>query len=221
MIRSDLIGVVIADDHDLLREGVSACLSSSEGITVVGEASTGEAAIALVEQHHPDVVLLDMVMPGIGGLEAIRRIRADHPDVGIIALTSFFERDRIQEALDAGANGYLVKSVDTDSLAHAVRSVAMGHDAFSPEVTRALAAPPDVGPAALERLTSREVEIAELVASGRTNAEIARELSLSIFTVKNHVSSILSKLHAQSRTEAAAMIHGARGARPTDGVTGE
>jgi NarL family two-component system response regulator LiaR len=173
---------------------------------VVGEAATGEAAIALADEHEPDVVVMDMVMPGIGGLEAIRAIRAAHPAMGIVALTSFSERDRIQGALEAGANGYLVKSVDAASLAHAVHSVAIGHGTFSPEVTRALATTPVAKVGTLDALTARETEIADLVAVGRTNAEIAQRLGLSIFTVKNHVSNILAKLHAQTRTEAAAMI---------------
>ncbi|MAT04561.1 MAG: DNA-binding response regulator [Acidimicrobiaceae bacterium] len=216
-----MIRVVIADDHDLLREGVSACLSAADQITVVGEASSGEGAIDLVAEHDPDVAVIDMVMPGMGGLEAIRQLRTRHPELGIVALTSFSERARIQDALDAGANGYLVKSVDTESLAHAVRSVAIGQDSFSPEVTRALAATPAASTGALEVLTDRETEIADLVASGRTNAEIAHALSLSIYTVKNHVSNILSKLHAQTRTEAAALILTARNAeRPFDGVPG-
>lgn len=214
-----MIRVVIADDHDLLREGVSACLSATEEITVVGEAANGEAAIVLADEHDPDVVVIDMVMPGIGGLGAIRAIRAAHPDMGILALTSFSERDRIQDALEAGANGYLVKSVDAASLAHSVRSVAMGQGTFSPEVTRALAAEPRTPPTGA--LTSREAQIADLLAAGRTNAEIAHHLGLSIFTVKNHVSNILAKLHAHTRTEAAATILTARsdaGAEPADSI---
>ncbi len=213
-----MIRVVIADDHDLLREGVTACLASTAEIEVVGEAATGEAALELVADLRPDVVVIDMVMPGIGGLEAIRRLRAADDRLGIVALTSFFERSRIQEALDAGANGYLVKSVDTDSLVQAVRNVSLGHDTFSPEVTRALAQRQATPDGALDMLTARETEIADLVAEGRTNAEIANELSLSIFTVKNHVSNILSKLHAQTRTEAAAMILNARRGAMADAV---
>ena len=216
-----MIRVVVADDHDLLREGVSACLSAANEISVVGEASTGEGAIDLVVEHAPDVVVIDMVMPGMGGLEAIKRLRAAHPGLGILALTSFSERSRIQDALEAGANGYLVKSVDTESLAQAVRSVALGHDTFSPEVTRALAATPAKSDALLGTLTERETEIAALVAAGRTNAEIAHRVNLSVYTVKNHVSNILSKLHAQTRTEAAALILTARNAAGgPDGVAG-
>ena len=201
-----MITVVVADDHDLLREGVSACLASFEDITVIAEASSGEGAIEMAAQHSPDVVVVDLVMPGLGGLGAIRRIREAHPAMGILALSSFYERDRVQEALDAGADGYLVKSVDAESLAHAVRSVARGQGVFSPEVTRVLASSPSAPDRALATLTAREAEIAELVAEGRTNAEIAKRLGLSVFTVKNHVSNVLTKLHAQTRTEVAATV---------------
>jgi NarL family two-component system response regulator LiaR len=205
-----MIRVIIADDHDLLREGVSACLSAAADISVVGEASTGEGAIELAAEHGPDVVVIDMVMPGIGGLESIKRLRAGDPGLGILALTSFSERARIQDALEAGANGYLVKSVGAESLAQAVRAVAMGEDSFSPEVTRALASATTSPKGAHDTLTQRESQIARLVAAGRTNAEIAQHANLSVYTVKNHVSSILSKLHAQTRTEAAALILTAR-----------
>lgn len=201
-----MIRVVVADDHDLLREGVTGCLAALGDIVVVGEAASGEAAIEMAERHRPDVMVVDLVMPGLGGLGAIRRIRDCHPMIGILALSSFYERDRVQDALDAGADGYLVKSVNAESLARAVRSVARGEGAFSPEITRALASIPASRGAALATLTTRELEIAELVAEGRTNAEIANQLHLSIFTVKNHVSNVLTKLHAQTRTEVAATV---------------
>jgi two-component system, NarL family, response regulator LiaR len=205
-VVAPVIAVVVADDHDLLREGVSACLATFDDITVVAEASSGEGAVDMAARYSPDVVVLDLVMPGIGGLEAIRRIREAHPRMRVLALSSFYERGRVQDALDAGADGYLVKSVDAESLAHAVRNVARGQGAFSPEVTRVLASVPSVPDRALATLTARELEIAELVAMGRTNAEIANQLGLSIFTVKNHVSNVLTKLHAQTRTEAAATV---------------
>jgi NarL family two-component system response regulator LiaR len=201
-----VISVVVADDHDMLREGVSGCLNVLDDITVVGEAASGEAAVEMAELHRPDVVVVDLVMPGLGGLGAIRRIRGSHPAMGILALSSFYERDRVQDALEAGADGYLVKSVDAGSLANAVRSVARGQGAFSPEITRALASAPPAAHPALATLTARELEIAELVAQGRTNAQIGRQLGLSIFTVKNHVSNVLTKLHAQTRTEVAATV---------------
>jgi NarL family two-component system response regulator LiaR len=201
-----MINVVVADDHDLLREGVSGCLNALDDITVVGEAASGEAAVEMAERHRPDVVVVDLVMPGLGGLGAIRQIRESQPAIKILALSSFYERERVQDALDAGADGYLVKSVDAGSLANAVRTVARGQGAFSPEITRALASAPPAAQPALATLTARELEIAELVAQGRTNAQIGTQLGLSIFTVKNHVSNVLTKLHAQTRTEVAATV---------------
>jgi two-component system, NarL family, response regulator LiaR len=201
-----VISIVVADDHDLLREGVTGCLNALEDMTVVGEAASGEAAVEMADRHRPDVVVLDLVMPGLGGLGAIRRIRDEHPTMGILALSSYYERERVQDALDAGADGYLVKSVDAESLARAVRSVARREGAFSPEITRVLASAPTATHSALATLTPRELEIAELVAHGRTNAQIGTQLGLSIFTVKNHVSNVLTKLHAQTRTEVAATV---------------
>lgn len=199
-----VLSVVVVDDHDLLREGVSACLMVFDDLDVVGEARSGEAALEEVERLRPDAVVMDLVMPGIGGLEAIRRLREAHAGLGIVALSSYSDSARVRETIDAGANGYLIKSVDVDSLARAVRNAADGLSTFSPEVTLALVG--GSGTADVSSLTPREDEIAILLASGQTNAEIADVLSLSVFTVKNHVSSILMKLHARTRTEAAAVI---------------
>lgn len=196
--------MVVVDDHDLLREGVSACLSSFDDIDVVGEAANGEAAIQVVGATRPDVVVMDLVMPGMGGAEIIRRLRSGDPDLGIVALSSFSESSRVREVIDAGANGYLIKSVDAPSLARAVRSAAVGQSTFSPEVTRSLVDERQ-GPST-SSLTAREDEIARLLARGLTNADIASQLDLSVFTVKNHVSSILMKLHVRTRTEAASVI---------------
>lgn len=198
------IRVIVVDDHDLLREGVSGCIAGFDDLEVVGEAASGEAAVAAVAELNPDVIVIDLVMPGIGGVEAIRQLRASDASLGIVALSSFFDGDRIREVVEAGATGYLVKSVDADSLARAVRDAAVGDATFSPEVTRALMLVPEAEPAS--PLTAREDEIAELIAEGRTNAEIAKTLHLSVFTVKNHVSSILMKLAVRTRTEAASVI---------------
>lgn len=198
------VTVLVVDDHDLLREGVSACLMALDDLHVVGEARNGETAIEEVDRLMPDTVVMDLVMPGIGGLEAIRRLRASHPNLGIVALSSYSDSARVRETIDAGANGYLIKSVDVATLAQAVRNAARGLSTFSPEVTLALVTASrtvEVSP-----LTPREEEIATLLASGQTNAEMADTLSLSVFTVKNHVSSILMKLNARTRTEAAAVI---------------
>ena len=210
MTQRNPIRVIVVDDHDLLREGVSACLSAVGDFEVVGEAASGELALDLVAEVEPDVVVIDLVMPGIGGVETIRRLRAESATVGLLALSSFSERERVTEAIEAGANGYLVKSVDVESLARAVRSAAAGEGAFSPEITRALATRPDPKLEVLSELTKRETEIADLVAVGRTNQEIASTLGLSVFTVKNHVSNVLMKLGVQTRTEAAAVIITAR-----------
>lgn len=200
----DVVRVLVVDDHDLLREGVGSVLASFPDLDVVGEAGSGEAAIEAVDEVRPDVIVMDLVMPGMGGVESIRRIRATHPDLGIVALSSFADGGQVRDAIDAGATGYLVKSVGADSLVEAVRAAAIGVATFSPEVTMALFDAPAAKP--VSTLTTRELEIAELLASGRTNADIAEALVLSIFTVKNHVSSILMKLGVRTRTEAAAML---------------
>jgi NarL family two-component system response regulator LiaR len=196
--------VVVVDDHDLLREGVGAVIASYPDLDVVGEARTGEAAIDTVADLQPDVVVMDIVMPGMGGIEAIRHLREANAALGIVALSSFSNGAQVRAAIDAGANGYLIKSVDGESLARAVRSAAEGTATFSPEITLALIGgePSDQ----VASLTARELDIADLVASGKTNAEIAEALVLSVFTVKNHVSSILMKLDVRTRTEAAAVL---------------
>jgi NarL family two-component system response regulator LiaR len=196
--------VVVVDDHDLLREGVSAVIASYDDLDVVGEARNGETAIDTVAELQPDVVVMDVVMPGMGGIEAIRRLRATNDVLGIVALSSFSEGAQVRAAIDAGATGYLVKSVDGESLARAVRSAAEGTATFSPEITLALIS--RGSSAQVASLTARELDIADLVASGKTNAEIAAALVLSVFTVKNHVSSILMKLDVRTRTEAAAVL---------------
>lgn len=208
-LGDDTVGVVIVDDHDLLREGVASALGAYPDIVIVGQAATGEGAVEALAEFDPDVIIIDLVMPGIGGTEAIRRLRAADADLGIIALSSFSEGHRVREAVEAGANAYLVKSVDAESLAGAVRGAAAGNSTFSAEAVRAMAEQRS-DPGKLATLTAREREIADLVAAGRTNAEIASGLSLSVYTVKNHVSSILMKLDVQTRTEAAAVVHAAR-----------
>ncbi|HET9666590.1 MAG TPA: response regulator transcription factor [Desertimonas sp.] len=201
-----VITVLVVDDHDLLREGVSSCLSAFDDLEVVGESASGEEGLEAASRLRPDVVVIDLIMPGIGGVEAIRRLRDADESIGLLALSTFAHGDLIREAIDAGASGYLVKSVDTEGLAQAVRDVAAGRGSFSSDVTRVLAAAPRSAADVTARFTEREAEVAELVARGRSNADIAESLNLSVFTVKNHVSSILMKLQAQSRTEAAAII---------------
>ncbi|MGI9621402.1 MAG: response regulator, partial [Acidimicrobiales bacterium] len=154
MTQTPPISVLVVDDHDLLREGVSTVLSAFEDVDVIGEASTGESAIELVADLKPDVVVIDLVMPGLGGVETIRRLREASKGLGIVALSSFSEGDRVREAREAGANGYMVKSVDADSLARAVRSAMAGQGAFSPQVTEALTARPAPSAEVLASLTA-------------------------------------------------------------------
>ncbi len=200
------ITILVVDDHDLLREGVSSCLAAFEDLEVIGESSSGEDGLAAAARLDPDVVVIDLIMPGIGGVEAIRQMRAANASIGLLALSTFASGDLIREAIGAGASGYLVKSVDTEGLAQAVRDVAAGRGSFSSDVTRVLAAPTSDTIGVAAQFTGRQAEVADLMAAGRSNAEIADALNLSVFTVKNHVSNILMKLHAQSRTEATAII---------------
>ncbi len=204
------ITILVVDDHDLLREGVSSCLAAFEDLEVIGESSSGEDGLAAAARLDPDVVVIDLIMPGIGGVEAIRQMRAANASIGLLALSTFASGDLIREAIGAGASGYLVKSVDTEGLAQAVRDVAAGRGSFSSDVTRVLAAPTSEAIGVAAQFTGRQAEVADLMAAGRSNAEIAEALNLSVFTVKNHVSNILMKLHAQSRTEATAIILGGR-----------
>jgi len=204
------ITILVVDDHDLLREGVSSCLAAFEDLEVIGESSSGEDGLAAAARLDPDVVVIDLIMPGIGGVEAIRQMRAANASIGLLALSTFASGDLIREAIGAGASGYLVKSVDTEGLAQAVRDVAAGRGSFSSDVTRVLAAPTSDTIGVAAQFTGRQAEVADLMAAGRSNAEIADALNLSVFTVKNHVSNILMKLHAQSRTEATAIILGGR-----------
>ncbi len=200
---TEQISVVVIDDHDLLRDGVATALSRFDDITIVAGGRSGEEAIELVREHQPNVVVMDLLMPGIGGVEAIRVIAAES-STSVLALTSFVDSDLVREALAAGAVSYLLKNVDAEDLADAIRRTARGGSALAPEATRALTKPAVAD--ALADLTARELEVAHLIALGRSNSDIAHEISLSIFTVKNHVSQILSKLHVRSRTQVAALI---------------
>jgi len=207
----DVITVAVVDDHHLLRQGVAGCLAAFDDIRVVAEGSSGEQAMRVAEEFRPAVILIDLVMPGMGGIEAINKLRARWPEMGIVALSSFSERDRVRSAIEAGANGYLTKAVDAESLARAVRGAAAGEGVFSSEATAALTGRSAGSRDQMATLTRRETEVASMVADGRTNAEIACELGLSLNTVKNHVSNILSKLGVQTRTEAAAAVFRSRG----------
>ncbi len=202
------ITIVVVDDHDLLRQGVTTALSGFEDLEVIGEARDGASGVDIAASLRPDVIIMDLVMPMGGGVEAIRAISDNYPAVKVLALTSFSEGTLIRQALAAGATSYVMKNVDARALADAVRTTARGQSTLAPEVTRQLTMAPEISGRPLTHgLTDREVEVADLVANGLSNAEIAAELNRSLYTVKNHVSNVLMKLNAKSRTEAAAMMH--------------
>lgn len=199
------IRVVLVDDHAMVRSGLSGFLMAYDEFELAGEAGSGEAAVALCDKVQPDVVLMDLVMPGMDGAEATRRIRERHPTTQVIALTSFKEDELVQGALTAGAIGYLLKNVSADELADAIRAAHQGRPTLAPEAAqvliRATTKPPELG----HDLTERELEVLKLLVEGFTNPEIAERLVVSRSTVKFHVSSVLSKLGAASRTEAVAL----------------
>ncbi|MFE1203780.1 response regulator [Streptomyces sp. NPDC058762] len=205
------IRVVVADDQELVRSGFSMILQAQPDIEVVAEAGDGAEAVAAVEQHAPDVLLLDIRMPVMDGIDAARRVCADSA-CKVVMLTTFDLDEYVYEALYAGASGFLLKDVRRDDLVHAVRVVAAGDSLLAPAVTRRLVADivrrrheeaaADVTPQRLEVLTAREVETLRLLARGLSNSEIATTLFVSEHTVKTHVSNVLSKLGLRDRVQA-------------------
>jgi NarL family two-component system response regulator LiaR len=200
------IRVLVADDHAIVRKGIRALLATEPELEVVGEAKDGRAAVAEVERLCPDVILMDLVMPEMDGIEAIRRITARDPEARILVLTSFAADDKLFPAIKAGASGYLLKDSDPKDLVGAIRQVYRGESSLHPTIARKLlqelSQPPERGPAP-ESLTERELEVLRLVAQGRSNRQIAEQLVISGATVRTHVSNILGKLHLASRTQAA------------------
>jgi DNA-binding NarL/FixJ family response regulator len=202
---SERLGVLVADDHPLFRDGLRGLLSSVDDIDLLGEATTGEEAVALALELQPDVVVMDVQMPETNGIEATRRITADSPHVGVLVLTMFEDDDSVFAAMRAGARGYLLKGAAQDEILRAVRAVASGEAIFGPTVALRLMeffASSDRPPEVFPDLTEREREILEHVARGRSNLEIARQLFLSQKTVRNHVSNIFTKLHVADRAQA-------------------
>jgi two-component system, NarL family, response regulator LiaR len=196
------IRVMLVDDHTMVRHGLVTFLKVFNDLQLAGEAESGEAAIQLCEKSLPDVILMDMVMPGMGGAAATSVIRKQYPHAQIIALTSFKEGELIKKALQAGAIGYLLKDVSADDLAQAIRAAHTGRATLSPQAAEALVQSANQPPMPGLDLTAREREVLSLMVEGLNNTQIAGKLTVSPSTIKSHVSNILTKLGVSSRTEA-------------------
>jgi NarL family two-component system response regulator LiaR len=203
---SEMIRVLVVDDHVVVRQGIRALLATEADIEVVGEAENGREAVEEVENLQPDLTLMDLVMPEMDGIEAIRRITARQPEARILVLTSFAADDKVFPAIKAGALGYLLKDSSPEELVGAIHQVYRGESSLHPTIARKLLhelSQPADEPRTLEPLTEREVEVLKLVAQGHSNQEIAETLVISEATARTHVSNILRKLHLASRTQAA------------------
>lgn len=203
MAHTTPIRVLIADDHQLVRRGLAVYLTPEVGIELVGEAEDGEAAVEQCLALQPDVVLMDIIMPKMTGLEAIRSIKQQMPHQNILALTSFLEDEMVHNALQAGAIGYILKDVSAEALIEAIKRAAVGEPTLSPDATKALIKVVTKPSIHDYNLTPREVEVLKLLTEGMSNNDIADRLIVSRATVKFHISTILSKLNVSTRTEAA------------------
>jgi len=203
--ETNKIRVMVVDDHKVVRGGLSDFLFAYDDLELVGEASSGENAILICPEIKPDVILMDLVMDGIDGVEATRAIRASHPHIQVIVLTSFKDDELVQNAIRAGAIGYLLKNVSAAELAEAIRNAHAGRPTLSPEAAQALIdvtkSPKQIG----DDLTPRQNEVLQLMIEGCSNADIGERLSISPATVKHHVRAVLEKLEASNRSEAVAI----------------
>lgn len=202
MNTSQTIRVMLVDDHNVVRSGLATFLRAYDDLELVGEARNGLESVNLCRQKKPDVILMDLMMPEMDGIEATREILKECPDIKIIAMTSFEEETLVQGVLAAGAISYLLKNVTADELVRAIRAASAGKSTLSPEAAKALihATRPEVHP--WLDLTEREMEVLNLVVQGKSNQQIAEAMFLSLATVKAHVGNILSKLQVSSRAEA-------------------
>ena len=200
------IRLLIVDDHAVVRKGIRALLATEDDLEVIGEAEDGEEAVSLYEELNPDLLLLDLIMPKVNGIEVIKKIKGDHLGAKILVLTSFAADDQVFPAIKAGALGYLLKDTEPEDLIRAIRQVHSGESSLSPTIARKVLdevfhpADKKLSP---DPLTKREVDVLQVLAKGKSNRDIAEELSISETTVRTHVSNILGKLHLASRTEAA------------------
>jgi NarL family two-component system response regulator LiaR len=210
MSEAHTIRVLVVDDHEIIRTGIVYSLSTFHDLELVGEANSGREALELCSETQPDVVLMDMLMPGMDGVQTTRAVKEQHPQVQVLALTSFYDKDRVWQAMQAGAAGYLVKGISASELAEAIRVAHAGQTVLSPEATEALIQSDGSRDNLGHDLTRREREVLTLLVKGLSNAEIAQRLTITVSTTKHHVSAVLSKLGAASRAEAVvlAMEHG-------------
>jgi NarL family two-component system response regulator LiaR len=200
------IKVLLVDDHEMVRIGLSAVLSTEEGLEIVGEASNGADGVRLAQEYKPDVVMMDLVMEGMDGVETTRRIMEILPDCKVIVLTSYVDDDKLYPVIEAGAFSYLLKTSRASEIADAIRAAARGQSVLEPQVTAKMMnrlRQPQRRETAHEELTEREMEVLRLIAQGKSNQEIADALFIGVKTVKFHVTNLLAKLGVEDRTQAA------------------
>jgi len=201
-VSQEKIGIILIDDHRRVHQAMSEMISYFDDIEILAQGNNGLDAIALCDQYQPDLVLMDVVMPEMDGVEATRRIKTKHPDIKILALSSFKDNDTTRAMLESGAIGFILKNSSVDDLENTIRTAYAGQGIFSPEIMQMLTQPAPQDTTEHIDLTPREREVMKLFASGLTNGEIAAQLTISVSTVKFHITNILGKLDVDTRAEA-------------------